>query len=155
EGDSGGPALDPFGRVTGVTSRGLPGCQLPTYGYVFGYADWLKQVGQHAADVGGYPAPPWGTGAATSPIRSDCSDPSQCAGGVCKDGYCSRPCSDTLVCDDGFVCNADGVCEKQTVKNGTGGGSASGGGESDSGGCGCVVGADPTKPVPWFTGGIA
>jgi MYXO-CTERM domain-containing protein len=154
EGDSGGPALDTVGRAIGVTSRGLPGCLQPTYGYIYGYADWLKSMAQHAAMVGGYTPPAWSTGfptdpAYTAPIGASCTSAATCPGGLCVNGFCSRPCNDVATCGDGYTCNASDQC----VKDSTSGSGGSGSGGSDTGGgCGCVVGADPTKPVPWFFG---
>jgi MYXO-CTERM domain-containing protein len=66
EGDSGGPALDENGLVVGITSRGLPGCASPIYGSVYKWGDFIKMGAVHAADLGGYEAPSWATGAPTT-----------------------------------------------------------------------------------------
>jgi MYXO-CTERM domain-containing protein len=58
-GDSGGPAIDEFGQVIGVVSRGPEGCGDTVYTSVPAYADWLREIGARAAEVGGYEAPPW------------------------------------------------------------------------------------------------
>jgi hypothetical protein len=58
-GDSGGPALDAEEHVIGVTSRGPLGCDDPIYGGLTAWRDWIRQVGQHATDVGGYEPPGW------------------------------------------------------------------------------------------------
>lgn len=61
QGDSGGPAIDTKGRVLGALSRGADACASSLYSGVFLWADWLREQGQHAADVGGYPPHPWVT----------------------------------------------------------------------------------------------
>ncbi len=59
QGDSGGPALDDEGRVMGALSRGGQGCSTPVYSSVFGWARWVREMGQYAAMQGGYPEPNW------------------------------------------------------------------------------------------------
>ncbi len=59
QGDSGGPALDPDLRVFGVLSRGGQGCTSSTYSGVAEWSDWLREIGEIAAELGGYPAPAW------------------------------------------------------------------------------------------------
>lgn len=61
QGDSGGAALDEYGRVLGALSRGAAGCRSSVYSAVYGWADWLTQKALHAAQVGGYTAPTWAT----------------------------------------------------------------------------------------------
>jgi hypothetical protein len=58
-GDSGGPAIDPEGRVMGVTSRGPMGCDDPIYGGLTSWREWIRLVGAEAASQGGYPQPGW------------------------------------------------------------------------------------------------
>lgn len=58
-GDSGGPALDVEGRVAGVVSRGVDPCSRPVYGDVASWADWIREIGADAADLGDYDAPEW------------------------------------------------------------------------------------------------
>jgi hypothetical protein len=70
-GDSGGPALDQQNRVVGVISRSAPGCSSPIYGDVFSWAAWIQETARHAAEVGDYTAPPWGTRSPTDPASSD------------------------------------------------------------------------------------
>src|SRR5690606_25667880 len=53
-GDSGGPALDEFNRVIGVASRGDDPCELVNYVGVVHLADWMRSIGEYAADAGGY-----------------------------------------------------------------------------------------------------
>lgn len=66
-GDSGGPAIDEQGRVIGVTSRGGANCSSPIYGDVAAWASWLMQMGERAAEVGGYEPAPWVRGGSTLP----------------------------------------------------------------------------------------
>jgi MYXO-CTERM domain-containing protein len=154
EGDSGGPALDADGRVIGVTSRGATGCIDPIYGDVFSWASWIKSTALHAAEVGGYTAPPWATGYPTDPIfnfpiapTASCSKANACASGLClgdaEGAYCTRGCEAAAPCPSGYTCDTIGtqqVCERVLPAPSTGDGS------------GCSVGADdPTKPVPWST----
>lgn len=61
QGDSGGPALDPQLRVFGVLSRGGQGCTSSTYTDVSFNSDWMRSIGEQAADRGGYTAPFWVT----------------------------------------------------------------------------------------------
>lgn len=58
-GDSGGPALDAFGRVIGVVSRGDDACEYGIYAGVVNHADWLRDAAYRAAGLGGYEAPEW------------------------------------------------------------------------------------------------
>jgi MYXO-CTERM domain-containing protein len=182
QGDSGGPAIDLQNRVIGVTSRGGPGCTYPVYGDVFPWGDWIIENAKKAAELGGYPAPPWTTGMSTdpafsAPVGDACTDGTMCASGICytdaSGGYCTRLCADDGPCPEGYECTTLGdgqVCLKPAVDPGnpgeggagTGGGGSSGTGAKPTGSTpdqksGCSVGGDdPTKPVPWSTGvGIA
>jgi len=161
QGDSGGPAFDSVNRVVGVVSRGLPGCDAPTYGHVEPWGAWIKGIALQAAELGGYEAPAWANGYPTDPAYSvpvggACTAPEDCGWGCHEDGYCTRPC-DLAPCPDGFVCGADGVCEvpPDTTSNQNGGSSSdSGNGTASSSGCSVTGGevggeADPTKPIPW------
>jgi MYXO-CTERM domain-containing protein len=131
------------------------------YGYVFAWADWLKQSALHAADVGGYTAPPWAQGMSTDPqyyqpVGTDCA--AGCASGTCvTDGngsYCTRECSDVGPCPDGYTCNALGdghICQKPPPAPTP----AAEDPATKSGGCD-MHGTDPTKPTPWGIGlGVA
>jgi MYXO-CTERM domain-containing protein len=157
EGDSGGPALDLQNRVIGVTSRGGAGCTSPVYGDVFSWADLINSTAVHAAQLGGYSAPPWATGYPTDPafsypVGDACGDPPACASGLClgdaQGSYCTRQCSDVATCPDGYNCDmvsGQQICQRipQVTKSGPM--------LVETSGC-SAGGADPTKPVPWFTG---
>jgi len=70
-GDSGGPALDVDGQVLGVVSRGPEGCGDSIYTAVYPWADWMREVGTQAAEVGGYEPPPWVALGDSSPLLVD------------------------------------------------------------------------------------
>ncbi|MEZ4459846.1 MAG: thrombospondin type 3 repeat-containing protein [bacterium] len=61
QGDSGGTALDLDGRVFGALSRGPSGCAASIYSGVFEWGEWMREVGQKAADLGGYEPHFWVT----------------------------------------------------------------------------------------------
>lgn len=157
QGDSGGPAFDMLDRVVGVASRGLPGCDAPTYGHVEPWGSWIKEVAIQAAQLGGYEAPTWAYGYPTHPaysvaIGQACTVPEDCGWGCHAGGYCTRPC-DLAPCPEGFVCGADQVCEVPVEAPPPNEGDSDDDGGSASSGCavsgGVAVGADPTKPIPW------
>lgn len=58
-GDSGGPALDAEGRVSGVTSRGDPDCTVGIYSSVFAWRTFIKDATFDAATKGHYLPPAW------------------------------------------------------------------------------------------------
>jgi len=58
-GDSGGPALDPLGKVFGVATRGGPVCVSETYGSVDAWYDWIRQTVVDAASDAGIDEPEW------------------------------------------------------------------------------------------------
>lgn len=58
-GDSGGPALDGSGRVSGVTSRGDEKCTVGIYSSVYAWRDFIKQKTFEAATAGHYTPPAW------------------------------------------------------------------------------------------------
>jgi MYXO-CTERM domain-containing protein len=169
EGDSGGPALDLQDRVIGITSRGGAGCTSPVYSDVFGVGQWVKDTTAHGAEVGGYAAPAWTKGFPTDPVFNHpvggaCAQPADCASSDClADGvttYCTRPCNDAATCPDGYTCDTAklGVCVQnhppppvETAATTT---SSTSGGPSQASGCSISAGDDPTKPVPWLTGGV-
>jgi hypothetical protein len=159
EGDSGGPAMDGQGRVVGVLSRGNMGCINSVYGDVWAWGNWISTTAIHAAQVGGYDAPPWTAGYPTDPIYSFpvgdvCPDaPAACASGLClgdaAGSYCTRVCADNAPCPDGYTCDAiegQQICNRvpTAVKPAP---------TTPTTSSGCSInGADPTKPVPWVTG---
>jgi hypothetical protein len=57
-GDSGGPAIDPLGRVFGIASRSAEGCKTPVYTSLAAFAEWLEPLLDEAAAHGGYERPP-------------------------------------------------------------------------------------------------
>ncbi|XXX76251.1 trypsin-like serine protease [Sorangium sp. So ce134] len=163
EGDSGGPSLDLLHRVIGVTSRGAEGCEYPIYGYVYGWADWIKEATLHAAEVGGYEPPRWAIGFPTDPIYTAevgaaCEQPEQCATNACLDGYCTRPCTELATCPSGYGCDeARGFCAKlpeppPPADDGGDEGEGEGEDEAPAGSCSVQPRPDPTKPVPWLLG---
>jgi hypothetical protein len=153
QGDSGGPGLDLQDRVIGVTSRGQDGCDDPIYGYVLGWAEWLKTTTVRAAALGGYEPPPWATGFPTDPayvadVGGSCHEPADCPANACLDDTCSRPCNEVASCPGGYSCEgAPGFCAKipeiHAYKD-----------EDDSASASCCVlpGPDPTRPGPWLIG---
>jgi MYXO-CTERM domain-containing protein len=128
-GDSGGPAMDAAGRVIGVVSRGPEGCKTPTYGSVFGWANWIKEIAAEAAVAGKYVPKPWVTGGSSDPdagltvdaggdkkMGAPCETSDQCADGVCvtendQNVYCTAPCAQPADCPSGWFCDpARGGC---------------------------------------------
>ncbi|WP_437675197.1 trypsin-like serine peptidase [Sorangium sp. So ce131] len=167
EGDSGGPSLDLMNRVIGVTSRGAVGCEYPIYGYVYGWADWIKETTVRAAELGGYEPPRWATGYPTNPVYSAdvgaaCEAPGDCATNACLNGYCTRPCTEIATCPSGYTCDAAlGFCAQipGPPPDDDGGGDETKDGAGDdeddvggSGSCSMQASPDPTKPVPWLVG---
>lgn len=61
-GDSGGPALDPEGRVIGLSSRSDPDCTGSIYTSVHAWADFIVDVAREAAATGGYAPADWVSG---------------------------------------------------------------------------------------------
>jgi hypothetical protein len=164
EGDSGGPALDEYNRVAGVTSRGANACAGPIfYEDVHSWGSWISQTVQHAAQLGNYPAPPWSMGWPTDPAFSDpiggaCGDPTSCPSNLCLQdevgSYCTRRCETQAPCQSPYTCEtiqSVEVCQRPlpvTTMPPTGGPNATPGVRS-----GCeMAAAEPTKPVPWFVG---
>jgi hypothetical protein len=58
-GDSGGPALDQNGRVSGITSRGDPECTVAIYTSVYAWRDFIRDSVFEAATLGHYDPPAW------------------------------------------------------------------------------------------------
>jgi hypothetical protein len=155
-GDSGGPAIDPEGRVIGVTSRGGTNCSDPIYGLLKPWAQWIKDTATHAAEVGGYEAPSWVTGWPTDPAFSmpigdscDTKNPATCASSRCISDFCTRRCNDDAPCPDGFFCNPDSdgkdVCfqgppppeDKPAPVDSS-----------------CSMAVGPSNPTPWYSAAL-
>lgn len=166
QGDSGGPALDLQNRIIGVTSRGGAGCTSPVYSNVFGVGQWVKDTTAHGAKVGGYAAPAWTTGYPTDPVFNfplggACTQPSDCESNSCiADGvatYCTRSCNDVGTCPDGYTCDTAklGVCFQNHPPPPVASIATSSSSDAkEAAGCSINAGDDPTKPVPWLTGGV-
>jgi MYXO-CTERM domain-containing protein len=167
EGDSGGPALDLQNRVTGVTSRGSVGCDSPVYGYVYGWAQWIKDTTIYGASLGGYAPPPWATGwptdpAYSMPIGDECGVPADCLSGRCVDdgvaSYCTRLCNAASPCPEGWMCDEAnlGVCLQVHPEDEPESDADPASGDTmETTSCAVVGGPgsdDPTKPIPWVFG---
>jgi hypothetical protein len=57
-GDSGGPAIDAEGRVTGIASRSV-GCTGSVYSALSDWRGFVREVAELAAREGDYPEPEW------------------------------------------------------------------------------------------------
>ena len=116
-GDSGGPAVDEMGRVTGVASRATTGCFNSTYADVGSWGDFIIATALDAAAMGGYDPPFWAvTGSSIPPdvFGEPCTD--SCLGSyVCLNpdqtpngGTCVPTCdpasSAPAQCPDGYAC---------------------------------------------------
>ncbi|WP_437681843.1 S1 family peptidase [Sorangium sp. So ce131] len=66
KGDSGGPALDVFEQVIGVSSRGRADCDRPIYSGLVAHREWIRDEAWRAASIGGYTPPAWVTGGFTA-----------------------------------------------------------------------------------------
>lgn len=110
-GDSGGPAIDEFGRVTGIASRGPAVCASPVYGSVHFWADLIRSTVARAADEAGLMKASWVTGWPTDPSFTvvwgeTCTNGLACESGLCLGGHCSRRCSEAAACPSGYECVA-------------------------------------------------
>lgn len=174
-GDSGGPALDALNRVVGVLSRGVAGCSQPTYGSLDGeghWGAWLMETALHAAEVGGYPPPPWALGLPTDPafggeVGGDCAAP-ECTSGICLDlgegPFCSRQCDAEVPCPAGYACDDGehaGLCVPEAepsaeASSTSTGGAATPNGDADEGGCSTASGArgSASRAVAWTLAGL-
>ena len=108
-GDSGGPAIDAKGRVTGIASRGPAVCASPVYGSVYSWGTFIKDTVARAASTQGVEPPAWVDGYPTDPAFSiawgeSCQNGLICESGLCLGGHCSRPCNDRAPCSDGYEC---------------------------------------------------
>lgn len=122
-GDSGGPAIDGDGLVSGVTSRGDVQCTIGIYSSVAAWKDFIVEKTFVAAQSGNYVPPAWagtpppGYEPAMDPLGLSCS-------GACSLGYrcwsesstppgvCVPPCgSGYAECPSGYGCNTQlSVC---------------------------------------------
>jgi MYXO-CTERM domain-containing protein len=158
QGDSGGPSLDSLNRVTGVTSRGGLGCSSPVYGYVFGWAQWLKDTTLYAASLGGYAAPAWASGFPTDPayvaeVGGACTAAEQCGANACLNGYCTRPCNAIAACPGGYTCEGEpGFCAKVPEQPASAEAEPEEDDSSAAASCSAVPGHGATKRTSWFTG---
>jgi MYXO-CTERM domain-containing protein len=82
-GDSGGPALDQNGRVSGVTSRGDQKCTVGIYSSVAAWSDFIIEKTFAAATSGHYAPPAWAGDPPTG------FDPGTTAGGASNGGTSS------------------------------------------------------------------
>lgn len=71
QGDSGGPPVDAQGRVFGALSRGGDGCRFSTYSSTYGWGTWLREMGELAAEIGGYTPAQWVTTGRTDIVLPD------------------------------------------------------------------------------------
>jgi len=172
-GDSGGPAIDADGKVIGVVSRGLEGCEAPTYGSVSAWRDWIMETAVEAAQKGGYAPPFWALSGKSDPEQEPepaprGGDPGGAQGQACgatqacpngyscvsdgtpDQGFCAAQCDAQSPCGAGLECGSLGVCigaDSDGSSDGATGASA-----------GCSLSSDsergPAKPVPWVVGAL-
>jgi hypothetical protein len=162
QGDSGGPAFDVDGKVIGVVSRGAEDCSIPVYGTVTAWRDLLMQTAQHAATLGGYPAPSWATSGSTTgstakpPLSSSSSDTPVAIGDSCSasnqcgpgngcyqpksgEAFCVALCASNGTCGSGYTC--------ESIQNGATSVCLPGSGSHPSS-SGCTVGGAHSSDVP-------
>ncbi len=169
QGDSGGPAFDEDNKVIGVVSRGLQGCDSPTYGSVSAWRDFLIEVATEAALKGGYEPPFWLNGSSDpeNPIEPNPEpEPVTSAQGQgcgkyigCPEGFgcytpsgdqpsfCAQFCDPTTACSTGTQCltaGAANVCAP----------AANAEESPQSAGCSVTTSDSdgPMRPVPWLVG---
>jgi secreted trypsin-like serine protease len=82
-GDSGGPALDPQGRVVGVVSRGGPNCDGPNSQNIYTRVDAFHALIEQALGKGGAPSTgtPGAGGSAGTSSAAQCGAGKRCANG--------------------------------------------------------------------------
>ncbi|MBX3130689.1 MAG: S1 family peptidase [Polyangiaceae bacterium] len=171
QGDSGGPAFDADGKVIGVVSRGLQGCESPTYGGVWAWRNFITDVAKEAAELGGYEPPFWvlsGSSESPEPVEPTPTEPTEPVQG--------RECSEHVGCPSGFgcydpgtdgpafcaeLCDATTTCSAGTQCLAVGGGAqvctppaGATDAEQSAGGCTVSSGSSdgPLRPVPWVVG---
>lgn len=115
-GDSGGPAIDADGRVAGVVSRGMSGCDAPIYEHVQAFADWIKDTVVIASGYGKYVPPAWTAGSHENPqhgmsVGDPCTQDGDCYSKHCVvqggAGFCSRECDADAACPEQYACSTD------------------------------------------------
>lgn len=120
-GDSGGAALDAFGRLIGVHNRGAnvqagspdrPCSGTSIYINVASHADWLKREVARISTAAGLVPPAWATGYPTDPkfsypVGDACSSEKDCASRHCVESKCTRECSAAAACPKDFQCDAE------------------------------------------------
>lgn len=107
-GDSGGPAIDSEGRVIGVVSRGVDPCDLPIYGDVSSWGDWIVSVALEAAEATGSQPPAWAATGSSDAVPQDVSDSP--AGGAAEASEAGGPgvsCGADRPCAAGYACYFD------------------------------------------------
>ena len=170
QGDSGGPALDKDDKVIGVVSRGIQGCDRPTYGAVYAWREWIMNTALDAAKEGGYEPPFWAVTGKSDPDPAltpepkpkqptapedaqgrACSATQGCPSGYAcytagdpEDAFCAAQCSQDQGCGVGESCNSHGVCTAPPLP-------IAAADDSESSG-GCSLAGGPVRPVPWVIG---
>lgn len=145
-GDSGGPAIDGSGLVSGVTSRGDVKCTIGIYSSVASWREFIIEKAFVAAQSGKYAPPAWagtpppGYVPAVDPLGTSCS-------GACSSGYacwaasgtppgiCVPTCSaSNPTCPSGYGCDLNlSVCTPASAEE-----------PAKEGSSGCAVGGAPT-----------
>lgn len=167
----------------GVLSRGGENgsmCVGGIYTRTDKWASWIIQVAQQAAQMGGYPAPPWtqpppmvpdggadggGPVPGSGQVGDPCGDVTDCAMGLtCQsnaDGdpsICTNTCDPSAMdCPDGYECasnNVDNYCFPKPPPPPMPDAGADASGDPKPLVGGCAMTPDPTKPVPWKGGSI-
>jgi len=135
-GDSGGPAIDPEGRVFGIASRSAEGCKTPIYTSLAAFDAWLDPLLDEAAELGDYerasrdltvePEPEPEPEPELEPIPSSeppprrlgetCSDQRACEPALAcvyettpTEARCRPRCHEDADCPDAQVCDAEAL----------------------------------------------
>ncbi len=150
-GDSGGPAIDKSGRVSGVTSRGDVKCTVGIYSSVAAWRDFIVEKTFVAAKSGSYAPPAW-AGEPPPGFYPDVDPLGMSCTGACSSGYlcwsasstppgiCVPPCSaSNTTCPSGYSCDTRLSACIQPAAEAPGGagtdGNGSGSGNTDSSSC--------------------